>query len=50
MKLKVRELREYLHLHGVSTHLCREKVFFFNHVMYLPVNTITCFSSGLLFL
>uniref|UniRef100_H2TNM8 Ring finger and FYVE-like domain containing E3 ubiquitin protein ligase n=1 Tax=Takifugu rubripes TaxID=31033 RepID=H2TNM8_TAKRU len=25
MKLKVRELREYLHLHGISTHLCREK-------------------------
>lgn len=28
MKLKVRELREYLILHGISTHLCREKVFF----------------------
>lgn len=26
MKLKVKELRDYLHLHGVSTHLCREKV------------------------
>ncbi|CAG02179.1 unnamed protein product, partial [Tetraodon nigroviridis] len=25
MKLKVRELRDYLHLHGISTHLCREK-------------------------
>ncbi|XP_073348812.1 E3 ubiquitin-protein ligase rififylin isoform X2 [Pagrus major] len=25
MKLKVRELRDYLHLHEVSTHLCREK-------------------------
>lgn len=26
MKLKVKELRDYLHLHEVSTHLCREKV------------------------
>lgn len=26
MKLKVKELRDYLHLHQVSTHLCREKV------------------------
>uniref|UniRef100_A0A671TZ92 RING-type E3 ubiquitin transferase n=1 Tax=Sparus aurata TaxID=8175 RepID=A0A671TZ92_SPAAU len=26
MKLKVRELRDYLHLHEISTHLCREKV------------------------
>ncbi|XP_018518394.1 E3 ubiquitin-protein ligase rififylin [Lates calcarifer] len=25
MKLKVKELRDYLHLHEVSTHLCREK-------------------------
>lgn len=25
MKLKVKELRDYLHLHQVSTHLCREK-------------------------
>lgn len=25
MKLKVKELRDYLHLHHVSTHLCREK-------------------------
>ncbi|KAM3875091.1 E3 ubiquitin-protein ligase rififylin [Diretmus argenteus] len=25
MKLKVKELRDYLHLHDVSTHLCREK-------------------------
>uniref|UniRef100_A0A671TX50 RING-type E3 ubiquitin transferase n=1 Tax=Sparus aurata TaxID=8175 RepID=A0A671TX50_SPAAU len=25
MKLKVRELRDYLHLHEISTHLCREK-------------------------
>ncbi|XP_075871108.1 E3 ubiquitin-protein ligase rififylin isoform X1 [Nelusetta ayraudi] len=25
MKLKVKELRDYLHLHGISTHLCREK-------------------------
>ncbi|KAM9734318.1 E3 ubiquitin-protein ligase rififylin isoform 1-T2 [Menidia menidia] len=25
MKLKVKELRDYLHLHGVPTHLCREK-------------------------
>lgn len=33
MKLKVRELRDYLHLHGISTQLCREKVLF-NQVMY----------------
>uniref|UniRef100_A0A672H0F3 RING-type E3 ubiquitin transferase n=1 Tax=Salarias fasciatus TaxID=181472 RepID=A0A672H0F3_SALFA len=26
MKLKVKELRDYLHLHEISTHLCREKV------------------------
>lgn len=26
MKLKVKELRDYLHLHRVATHLCREKV------------------------
>uniref|UniRef100_A0A3B4FQP4 RING-type E3 ubiquitin transferase n=1 Tax=Pundamilia nyererei TaxID=303518 RepID=A0A3B4FQP4_9CICH len=25
MKLKVKELRDYLHLHEVSTHMCREK-------------------------
>lgn len=25
MKLKVKELRDYLHLHEISTHLCREK-------------------------
>ncbi|XP_057695973.1 E3 ubiquitin-protein ligase rififylin isoform X2 [Corythoichthys intestinalis] len=25
MKLKVKELRDYLHLHHVATHLCREK-------------------------
>lgn len=25
MKLKVKELRDYLHLHQVATHLCREK-------------------------
>lgn len=25
MKLKVKDLRDYLHLHEVSTHLCREK-------------------------
>ncbi|XP_077578210.1 E3 ubiquitin-protein ligase rififylin [Stigmatopora nigra] len=25
MKLKVKELRDYLHLHRVATHLCREK-------------------------
>ncbi|KAK7877473.1 hypothetical protein WMY93_031813 [Mugilogobius chulae] len=25
MRLKVKELRDYLHLHHVSTHLCREK-------------------------
>ncbi|XP_061828428.1 E3 ubiquitin-protein ligase rififylin [Nerophis lumbriciformis] len=25
MKLKVKELRDYLHLHGISTELCREK-------------------------
>ncbi|XP_028319908.1 E3 ubiquitin-protein ligase rififylin isoform X2 [Gouania willdenowi] len=25
MKMKVKELREYLHLHQVNTHLCREK-------------------------
>ncbi|XP_029373780.1 E3 ubiquitin-protein ligase rififylin isoform X2 [Echeneis naucrates] len=25
MKLKVKELKDYLHLHEVSTHLCREK-------------------------
>lgn len=25
MKLKVKDLREYLHLHGVPTQMCREK-------------------------
>lgn len=29
MKLKVKELRDYLHLHEVSTHLCREKVVYY---------------------
>jgi hypothetical protein len=26
MKLKVKDLRDYLHLHEVPTQLCREKV------------------------
>lgn len=42
MKLKVRELREYLHLHGISTHLCREKVF-------LTSWCIICLALNLLF-
>lgn len=48
MKLKVRELRDYLHLHGISTHLCREKVLFSSgDVLSHPK---TWFSASLLFL
>lgn len=36
MKLKVKELRDYLHLHEVSTHLCREKVLCLSYYVLSP--------------
>lgn len=35
MKLKVKELRDYLHLHEVATNLCREKVRLFSSLLNL---------------
>ncbi|XP_034024590.1 E3 ubiquitin-protein ligase rififylin [Thalassophryne amazonica] len=55
MKLKVKELRDYLHLHEVSTHLCREKEELVELVLsqqsspsstYTPDNPISNFPNG----
>lgn len=45
MKLKVKELRDYLHLHEVSTHMCREKV---TYASYFPLPDETCTYSCVL--
>lgn len=52
MKLKVKELRDYLHLHQVSTHLCREKVWCDSLTTSMPsrpwlgLNTVSCPPGG----
>ncbi|KAL0173654.1 hypothetical protein M9458_029622, partial [Cirrhinus mrigala] len=43
MKLKVKDLRDYLHLHGVPTQMCREKEELQTPTsdMHIPQSTVT---------